>query len=121
MPEPRVAEGIALAGCEGVHAMMDISDGIASDLRHILEASGVGAEIDIQKLPLSAQLCRVCEKEGWDAEELALEGGEDYELLFTMAPGTEPPVPHTVIGRITPSGLVWVGGKKPDYRGFRHF
>ena len=139
LPTPRVSEGMKLAGCSGVHAMMDISDGIASDLRHILKASGVGAEIDLQALPLSTELLRVCDKEGWDATALAVEGGEDYELLFTMAPGTEPPVPCTVIGRIV-SGVKspgtdgeapasgpaqgdihWIGGQKIDYQGFKHF
>ena len=148
MPMPRVEEGLALSGCEGVHAMMGVSDGIASDLRHILRASqndgaglqpastgtGLSAEIDLNALPLSNELLRVCEREGWDAAELAVEGGEDYELLFTMAPGTEPPIPCTVIGRILPAGtdsrrevqvtpgeIRWIGGKKSDYRGFVHF
>ena len=118
MPMPRIEEGLALAGCEGVHAMMDISDGIASDLRHILRASqndgaglqpastgtGLSAEIDLKGLPLSDALVRVCECKNWDPAELAVEGGEDYELLFTMAPGTVPPIPCTVIGRILPAG-----------------
>ena len=120
-PVPRVREGQVLAGTPGVHAMMDISDGIASDLRHILEASGVGAEIDTQALPLSAELRAVSGRQGWDAVEIALTGGEDYELLFTMAEGTSPDLPHTVIGRITEArDLVWLGSSR-DYMGFRHF
>ena len=217
MPIPRVKEGISLRQCLGVHAMMDVSDGIASDLRHILEASGavwksvqgaqemgaphetgvpqgmgrpqeaglpleagvlqetgvtlwvpgdvpigakmaenalmgtvecthsgtmsantlvpignmtplaapmpartrvrpsIGAEIDLRRLPLSPELLEICAARGWDPAELAVSGGEDYELLFTVAPeafeaaatavraasgGT---VGITAIGRITES------------------
>ncbi|MBO4843584.1 MAG: thiamine-phosphate kinase [Bacteroidales bacterium] len=120
-PVPRVREGMALAATPGVHSMMDISDGIASDLRHILKASGTGAEIRTADIPLSAELRQVCARQGWDALDLALTGGEDYELLFTMAPGTEPTVTYYVIGRITEGrDLVWVGSDR-DYLGFRHF
>ncbi|MBP5796333.1 MAG: thiamine-phosphate kinase [Bacteroidales bacterium] len=121
MPVPRIREGQAVAATPGVHAMMDISDGIASDLRHILKASGAGAVIRTQELPLSAELRQVCARQGWDATTLALTGGEDYELLFTMAPGTEPSVPYYVIGRITEQKtLVWEGSSQ-DFMGFRHF
>ncbi|MCR4863899.1 MAG: thiamine-phosphate kinase [Bacteroidales bacterium] len=120
-PMPRVSEGQALAATPGVHAMMDISDGVASDLRHILKASGVGAAVRTQDVPLSAELRRVCAQQGWDATTLALTGGEDYELLFTMAPGTEPPVPYFVIGTVTEEKtLVWEGSSQ-DFIGFRHF
>ena len=120
-PVPRIREGLALAATPGVHAMMDISDGVASDLRHILKASGVGAEVSVADLPLSSQLLQVCALYGWDATELALTGGEDYELLFTMAPDAKPPVPYYVIGRITNGrNLVWKGSDR-DYIGFRHF
>ena len=123
LPMPRVEEGIALASTAGVHAMMDISDGIGSDLRHILKASGVGAEIDTAALPLSDELRLICSRQGWDPVELATCGGEDYELLFTVTPDAERTlnVPHFVIGRITSgSGLVWRGSRR-DYLGFRHF
>ena len=120
-PTPRIREGLALAATPGVHAMMDISDGIASDLRHILKASGAGAEIRTADIPLSDELRQVCARQGWDALDLALTGGEDYELLFTMAPGTEPSVPYYVIGRVTEGrDLVWIGSDR-DYLGFRHF
>ena len=120
-PVPRIREGQALAATPGVHAMMDISDGIASDLRHILKASGAGAVIRTQELPLSAELRQVCARQGWDATTLALTGGEDYELLFTMAPGTEPPVEYYAIGTVTEEkNLVWEGSSQ-DFIGFRHF
>ena len=125
LPHPRVAEGIALAGCEAVHAMMDISDGIGSDLRHILDASGVGAEISLASLPVSAELDAFCRMRGLDARELAVSGGEDYELLFTVDASGEKTleVEHTVIGRITEAGdpaVRWLGSDR-DYSGFRHF
>jgi len=121
LPMPRVAEGLRLSRLEGVHAMMDISDGIGSDLRHILEASGVGATIDTSALPLSSELLSCCRDNGLDPLDFALSGGEDYELLFTMAPGTVPDIPYYVIGEITPgSSIIWKGSDK-DYHGFTHF
>lgn len=124
LPLPRLEEGMRLIASDEVHAMMDISDGIGSDLRHILKASAVGAEIDCASLPLSEELQRVCAKRGWDSVELAISGGEDYELLFTIDPAAEKEldVSHYVIGRITEaaSGLKWLGSEK-DFRGFTHF
>ena len=103
LPKPRIAEGIELAANLQVHAMMDISDGIGSDLQHILDASGVGAEIKTEDIPLSLALKRVCKRLGWDPLELAIGGGEDYELLFTCNRYAEMvlTVPHFVIGQIT--------------------
>lgn len=72
-PAAQVEEGQWLGSQECVHAMMDISDGTASDLRHILEASGVGAEVETDLIPTDTTL------------ENALCGGEDYKLLFTVA------------------------------------
>ena len=86
VPEPRVDEGMFLADYPAVHAMMDISDGIASDLRHILEQTkNIDAEVDLETVPMSSQLVAVAQEEGWNAVELATSGGEDYELLFTVA------------------------------------
>ena len=72
-PLPQVAEGIWLGARSEVHAMMDLSDGLASDIRHIMERSGVGAAIDIGRIPLA---------QGADVETAAC-GGEDYKLLLT--------------------------------------
>ncbi len=123
LPLPRVEEGLQLAATPGVHAMMDISDGIGSDLGHILKASGCGARIDVAALPLSPTLRRVCARLGWDAPALAIGGGEDYELLFTCTPEAEKalPVPHTVIGTTTAgTGLEWLGTGR-SFHGFDHF
>lgn len=84
-PEPRLPEGAFLAANGGVHAIMDISDGIASDLKHILKASARSARVDLDQLPLSDELKRVSQTQGWKIDELASGGGEDYELLFTVA------------------------------------
>lgn len=85
MPKPRLMEGRVLSRLDAVHAMMDISDGIGSDLQHILKMSNVSAEIDVGKLPLSPQLRGYFGRKGEQyLRELAISGGEDYELLFTV-------------------------------------
>lgn len=121
-PVPCIREGRQLAEA-GVSAMMDISDGIGSDLRHILKESGVGAEVDVCSIPLSEELSSICEKHGWDPLKLAISGGEDYQLLFTISEEKEKmlDVEHHIIGRITAeNNLVWKGGNE-DYSGYRHF
>lgn len=124
LPRPRVKEGMSL---KEANAMMDISDGVASDLRHILEESGVSAEIDAAKIPFSPEFETVCESNGWDKVELALCGGEDYELLFTVPAEAEPSlsIPHHVIGRIVPCtqkpAIKWLNAEDSDYSGFVHF
>lgn len=85
LPEPRIKEGDWLSKQVSVHAMMDISDGISSDLKHILNKSGKQAEINLEKLPLSNELKTASEINNWDAFSVATSGGEDYELLFTMS------------------------------------
>ena len=83
-PQPAVDEGIWLAQQKGVNAMMDISDGIASDLKHILKASKKSAFIDLDKLPISNQLREISNQYNFDSVELATSGGEDYRLLITI-------------------------------------
>jgi thiamine-monophosphate kinase len=82
-PEPRVALGIGLRGIAS--ACIDVSDGLAGDLAKLCEASSVGAELRGEALPVSAALRRTA----GDAQRraLALGGGDDYELLFTVPPG----------------------------------
>jgi thiamine-monophosphate kinase len=85
-PTARLAEGQWLNSERLATAAIDLSDGLSGDLRHICEESHVGAEVDLSKIPLS----RACRAYGdayrLDARQLALTGGEDYELLFTVAP-----------------------------------
>ncbi|NOS69920.1 MAG: thiamine-phosphate kinase [Verrucomicrobia bacterium] len=85
--EPRLAEAIWLAETFPVHAMMDVSDGLAGDLRHILNASGVGAELLKSAVPIS-RAAKVNAKRGDAAKPAfvaALTDGEDFELLFTVS------------------------------------
>jgi thiamine-monophosphate kinase len=101
-PNPRVAEGQLLAGY-GVKTAIDISDGLISDLTHICQSSGVGARIEVDRLPVAPE---VEANFGEESRELALSGGEDYELLFTASAETIDKVtraascPVTVIGDI---------------------
>jgi thiamine-monophosphate kinase len=84
-PEPSPEQGSWLARQAGVHAMMDLSDGLACDLKRLLKSSKKGAQIEIERLPISDQLARVCAENGWDPLQQALTGGEDYCLLVTLA------------------------------------
>ncbi len=129
-PFPRMVEAQALVK-NGIKAAIDISDGLVSDLGHICEASGVGARINVDALPVSSM---AQEAFGEHARELALSGGEAYELLFTgplekiqraMADIT---LPVTVIGAITADNageikLVDSQGSPLEFkdRGWRHF
>jgi thiamine-monophosphate kinase len=85
--EPRVVEGRWLAERFPLHAMIDLSDGLAGDLRHVLKASGVGAELDANAIPIS-EAARATAS-GPSPEEAALRAaltdGEDFELLFSLA------------------------------------
>jgi thiamine-monophosphate kinase len=83
-PYPHVQEGKWLAEYADVHAMMDVSDGISSDLGHIAKASGVGAVVHLEKLPLSGELKSISKEHNWNPYEMALSGGEDYVLLLTV-------------------------------------
>lgn len=80
-PQPRVEVGMALR--EIANAAIDVSDGLAVDIGHILQASGVGATIQLTSLPLSAAYKNHFHESGW---EPALSGGDDYELCFTVPP-----------------------------------
>ena len=82
-PVARVGEARILAG-SGATAMMDLSDGLAKDLSRLCEASGVGAGVHVDAVPVSAALADGAAALGVDATSLALSGGEDYELLATM-------------------------------------
>jgi thiamine-monophosphate kinase len=135
-PEPRVAMGSALADAGVATSMIDISDGVAADLGHILDESRVGAEVYLEQLPLSQAYRRQCTVLCGDVYAPALTGGEDYELLFTAAPGSRKSVEAcarktgiavSCIGRITADrGRLRIldgNGKeyKPAKKGFCHF
>ena len=85
--EPRLAEGAWLAESGLVHAMMDLSDGLAGDLRHILQASGVGAELLSRSIPITREARLQAKGDSSSKPPLlaALTDGEDFELVFTVA------------------------------------
>ena len=126
-PQPRLELGRVLRHQNLASAMIDTSDGLSTDLAHICEASGVGAEIESSAIPLA----RVG-KPSYEVDlQLALHGGEDYELLFTAPKGKPIPdriagVPITEIGKITRSLKVLLK-KSPaqtsdfDPQGWEHF
>jgi len=105
---PRVAEAARIARDYAPHAMIDISDGLSSDLAHLCVESHVGAVIDETKIPISAYAGEASNRDGRPALEHALDDGEDFELLVTMSEDDakrlvdEPPFDTklTVIGRI---------------------
>lgn len=84
-PNIELEQGIWLASKAEVHAMMDLSDGLNCDLKRMMRKSKCGASIETAKLPLSQALLNVCLTQDWDPQALAVSGGEDYTLLFTVA------------------------------------
>lgn len=134
LPQPRIALIREIIGKFRVNSLIDISDGLAGDLGHILRSSGVGAILKEESLPIDEETREVCRRLNKNPVELALTGGEDYELLFTLSreevPKLPPSVlniPLTVIGEVrdkkegfrtlTPEG----GVRKLEQRGFDHF
>jgi thiamine-monophosphate kinase len=111
-PEPRLRVATRLAAMKGIHAAIhsaiDVSDGLSTDLRHICDESVLVAELDAAAIPVH-RLAVEAERKGWvaSAMELALHGGEDYELLFTASRDAKVPlriagVEVTRIGKMTP-------------------
>ncbi len=130
-PEPRVEWGKKIAFSQCAHAMIDISDGLSSDLSHICEQSRVGALIAAEKIPLSPWLLKAAGRLGKPPIHYALSGGEDYELLFTVPPDRigklqKLGLPITEIGEITGARNMMIadgGGNKRLLRptGYNHF
>jgi len=134
-PAPRLALGATL-GEQGIaSALIDVSDGLLQDLGHIIRASGIGAEVWLERLPVSAALTVEAGRLGLDPAELLLTGGEDYELLFSAPPPHRPGIfaagrctgtPLRRIGRMTeaPSLRLLYRGEPapvPPVGGFDHF
>jgi thiamine-monophosphate kinase len=116
LPRPHLREGRFLAAVGGVSAAIDVSDGLSSDLGHIVKQSGVGAKIHADKIPLSQHLKSFCDQFDFDPIPFALAGGEDYTLLFTVSAGAAPRIsrdyqksfnqPLFAIGEITDTGSI---------------
>jgi thiamine-monophosphate kinase len=85
-PRPRSREGQWLSEAGGVTSMIDLSDGLATDLGHLCEESGTGARVDLGRIPVDSSVYAVAKALGRDALAWASGGGEDYELLLTTSP-----------------------------------
>jgi len=134
-PQPRVIAGRAARGTGLVHAAMDISDGLSGDLQKLCAASGIGARLQADALPIASQLRSAAALLEQDAVDMALNGGEDYELLLAVAPRdvkkvsaavAETGMTLTVIGEVVRTGLHIVGldGKTEPFskrHGWDHF
>jgi thiamine-monophosphate kinase len=136
--EPRLAEARWLAQNFAVHAMIDVSDGLAGDLRHILAASRVGAELHSASIPISREARRAAKATSSAKPALvaALTDGEDFELLFTVASSDAvslldawrqqfPKLPLTCIGKIKASEGITIRDKQGvrplNVHGYEHF
>lgn len=136
-PFPQIQEGLWLANQKGVRAMIDVSDGIASDLCRIAEESRCGAYVFLEKLPISDSLYRVGRAHRWDTRVLAATAGEDYCLCVTVDPRYFDDLaakflkkfgrPLADIGRITPKSknkITFFKNGRPlanSLKGFDHF
>jgi thiamine-monophosphate kinase len=132
-PQPRVEWG-ALLGAESLAtAMIDLSDGLSSDLAHLCDESGVGALLEAGRVPVDTLVREVCGRRALDPLALALHGGEDFELLFTVRPRDLQrlprrlgKVPATYIGDVTTraQGIRIAEGRRVwplKEGGFKHF
>lgn len=107
-PTPRLAEAGDLIRRFCIHAMIDVSDGLAADLQHILEESDVGAKLFADAIPIHADAVLRSRLTGRTPLKHALNDGEDFELIFAAPPGQAIPYPR--IGVVTESGFVIVDG-----------
>ena len=127
-PEPRVGSGRAAARL-GAHAMIDLSDGLASDVRHLCELSRAGCRLDLGLLPVAGDTREYLRSSGRDPEIVAATGGEDYELLIAASEEVvealvaESETPATVIGEITEEEVLFVRDGEPveNLSGWDHF
>ncbi len=123
-PCPRIAEGRALSGA-GATSCIDLSDGLVADLGHICQQSGCAARILLERIPMSAQVREYVSVTGDFA--LAVAGGDDYELCFTLPAGEAPPdgVEAACIGEMLPGqGVELLDARSralPLPRGWEHF
>ena len=125
-PEPEVRLGILLGSIADVTACIDVSDGLSTDLHHLCEASGLGASIEKERIPVFADLRENGRSLGVDVSQAVLHGGEEYALLFTSSLtegelSTRAGRPVYRIGRMTREKDVLLDGKELPVGGFEHF
>ncbi|MDD5757705.1 MAG: thiamine-phosphate kinase [Desulfobulbaceae bacterium] len=134
-PIPEMALGRALANSGLISAMIDMSDGLATDLAHVCEESAVGAIVHAERLPLLPSTQQAAKSLGLDPRQLALAGGEDYRLLFTAAATANKNIQemahHAVGGQLHMIGEIVEGqgvflhsGEQKDridFQGYDHF
>lgn len=133
-PDPRVAWGQRLGELAAVNSMIDLSDGLLGDLGHLMEASGVGFDIDLEDIPRDQEFSKACDRLKFSETEALLASGEDYELLFTVDFSYEAKfaewleshgVQAKLIGRARPGGALVVKQKgrmlKKLPLAYRHF
>lgn len=124
-PRARVEQGLLLSGTAS--SAVDVSDGALADLGHICEASGLGAIVEAELVPMAPGMVELARSLQVEPLQLALAGGEDYELIYTLSPGAADPVRGVRIGRMVgDAGGVRVidgGGEVVEVgsRGFQHF
>jgi thiamine-monophosphate kinase len=134
-PQPRIAEALALNEAAALHALIDISDGLSSDLSHILvESGGLGALVDAASIPIHPDAHEMSRRDGIPAIDHALSDGEDFELCLVVSSAdaarllAEPPAPAVLyqIGRVTEAPGLRLQTADGSYRtieprGFDHF
>ncbi len=133
-PQARLRSGVIVARTRAARACMDVSDGLADAAAQIAAASRTGVIVEASRVPIDPGVRTWCERTSRDPLELALSGGEDYELLFAVAPRSRRAflraasrcrkVPVTLIGRLTsePGARLQVGDRvQPMRHGFSHF
>jgi thiamine-monophosphate kinase len=115
-PSPRIELGQALARHRLATAMIDVSDGLLIDTTHLLEESGVGARIWEDRIPLSRSYRKWIHSYSKDFYQVALTGGEDYELLFTASPEKKKKISTLALSSKIP--ITWIGEILPQKEGF---
>ena len=131
-PQPRVGWGIVLGEQQLATAMIDLSDGLSSDVHHLCRESNAGALIEAAAIPLDEDVRRLCGRRALDPLALALHGGEDFELLFTVSPEKISQLPKKVdgvkisrVGEITSDRSIRIREKSHVWelapKGYTHF